>query len=525
MAINRRQMLKASGLAVVGTSLSSSGYAVSPQSSARVSKCSGKRKNIVIIKADQWRWDFLGCMGHKVVKTPNIDKLAKDSYLLKNEFTVSTLCVPSRTSFFTGKYVHRTAKTSNAPKEHMQLKDWSFIEPLKEMGYTIGHAGKNHTFGEEYFGKFFDYRQEATHHGKRVGTITEDDKKVNAYLRKDPRPGYEDATMMLGGLIPGPMPFPKEKCPAYRIAEDGIKFVEDNKDKTFFLHYSFGDPHWPTVAPDPYYSMYDPEDMELEAFPISWEGRPFKHFTQSRALGFDKYTDKQLKRILATYCAQMTFVDASVGMMIDKLKELGLYDDSVIVFTADHGDYGGRYGIIEKTGSFHEVLLRIPGMVKLPGTKGGESIEADISNIDMMPTIFDYLGYGYPADVQGVSFMPVIKGEKDSHRDAIFAEVGQPNSPPPPMPLEDYDAYNAEKIKTDGPFWFCQYTTRGRMVMIRKDGWKYCFYTGDTNELYDLKNDPLEEHNLVDDPKYAKKRTELKNELLEWILREPVLGV
>ena len=103
------------------------------------------------------------------------------------------------------------------------------------------------------------------------------------------------------------------KCPAYRIAEDGIKFVEDNKDKTFFLHYSFGDPHWPTVAPDPYYSMYDPEDMELEAYPINWEGRPFKHFTQSCALGFDKYTDARLKRILATYCGDGDRPRASEG--------------------------------------------------------------------------------------------------------------------------------------------------------------------------------------------------------------------
>lgn len=529
--INRREMLRASGLAVVGGTVSAyAGKAKGAiehdpvKSVVEIPGGKGILKNIIIIKVDQLRWDFLGCMGHKVVKTPNIDKFAKDGYVLDNEFTVSTLCVPSRTSFFTGKYVHRTAKTSNAPEEHMQLKDWSFIEPLYEMGYTVGHAGKNHTFSNEYFEKYFSYREESTHHGKKVGTITDDDKKVKAYLRKDPRDGYENATMMLGGLIPGPMPFAAEKCPTYRIAEDGIKFVEDNKDKPFVLHYAFGDPHWPTVVPDPYYSMYDPEDMELEAFPIEWKGRPFKHFTQSKALGFDKYSVKELKRILATYCGQISYVDAAVGMMIDKLKELGLYEDSVIMFTADHGDYGGRYGIIEKTGSFHEVLVRIPGIIKLPGMKGDKHIEAQISNIDVLPTIFDYLGFVYPLDVQGESFLGVLKGEKEEHRETIFSEVGQANMPPAPIAYENYDAYNAERSKKN-PFWFCEYTTRGRMVMIRKKDWKYMYYTGDTNELYDLKNDPLEMHNLVDDPKYAKKKAELKNELIEWLLKEPVLGV
>ncbi|MHC4122200.1 MAG: sulfatase family protein [Planctomycetota bacterium] len=181
--------------------------------------------NIIIIKTDQLRWDFLGCMGHKVIKTPNIDRLAKESFVLENEFTVSTICVPSRTSFFTGKYVHRTAKTSNKMDEHIKVSDWSFIKPLKEMGYAIGLAGKNHTFHDEYFKEYFDYREETSHWGKTHGKITDDDKKVRAYLRNDPRPGFQNK-VMLSGLIPGPMPFPEEKCPAYRIAEDGINFLE-----------------------------------------------------------------------------------------------------------------------------------------------------------------------------------------------------------------------------------------------------------------------------------------------------------
>jgi len=530
--MNRREMLKASGIGIIGAGTLGAvdGFGMgkpAPKETGISEKKppNARMKNIIIIKSDQLRWDFLGCMGSKIVKTPNIDKLAEDGFVLEKEFTVSTLCVPSRTSFFTGKYVHRTANTSNAKDEHIQPGEWSFVEPLKRMGYKIGIAGKNHAFSDEYFDKFFDYREETSSHGKIFGRISRSDKKVRKYLLHDPRDKYEKSNNMLGGLIPGPMPFPKEQCPAYRVGEDGVRFVEEHKDNRFFMYYSFADPHWPQVVPEPYYSMYDPDEMNLEAYPMDWDGHPFKHFVQSRALGFAKYSKKELQRILATYCGQVSFVDASVGMLIDKLKELGLYEDTVIVFTADHGDFGGRYGIIEKTGAFYEPLLRIPGVIKLPGIKGGKRIDAQISNIDVMPTIFDYLNISYPSDVQGISFLPVLKGERQGHRDVIFSEVGQPNMPPEPVARDKYDKYNAGKIKRDGPFWFCDFTTRGRMVMIRKDGWKYCYYVGDTNELYNVADDPYEVNNLVDEPKYAAKKQELKNELMEWLLTEPVKGI
>ena len=485
-----------------------------------------KPVNIIIIKTDQHRFDLLGCMGNKVIKTPNIDKLASQSFILTNEFTVSPICTPSRTSFFTGKYVIRTGDVFNYEEHHLQPNDWSFIAPLKEQGYKIGLAGKNHVFSEDFFKKYIDYREETSHVGKLKGTITEIDKKVHEYLSKDSRPGFEKSKQLLEGLVEGPMPFKLEDCPAYRIAEDGIRFLEENKNNPFLLHYSFGDPHWPTVVPEPFYSMYNPDSLEMLAENFDWKGHPFKHFVQSQAAGYEHYTHQEKARILATYYGQITFIDAAVGMLLDKLEVLGLMENTIIVFTSDHGDFGGNYGMVAKTGGFQESLVRIPGIIYLPNLKGnGKKIPALISNIDIMPTVFDYIGKSYPKQVQGKSFLNILKGEKEIHREVIFSEVGRVETPPPALPRDEYKAYASKRAETEGMFWFIDYTTKGRSVMIRKGDWKYNFYTGDVNELYNLKVDPLELNNLIDKPKYADIQKELNAQLIEWLLVAPVENI
>ncbi len=484
------------------------------------------KPNIIIIKTDQHRFDLLGCIGNKTVKTPNLDKLAGRAFLLKNEFTVAPICTPSRTSFFTGKYIIRTGNVFNGDEHHLQPDDWSFIEPLKKAGYIIGLAGKNHTFSEGFFNKYFDYREESSHFGKIHGEISKEDKEVRTYLTKDSRKGFEKSKMLLEGLVDGPMPFPKEVCPAYRTAIDGVNFLDKYHDKPFFLHFSFGDPHWPTVAPEPYYSMYNPDSLTLPEENFNWKGHPFKHFVQSQAAGYDHYNHQEKARILATYYAQISFVDACIGLLLDKLDSFGLMKNTIIVFTSDHGDFGGNYGMVAKTGGFQESLIRIPGIVYLPKLEGkGKAVDALISNIDVMPTVYDYLGMAYPKQVQGKSFLGVLQGKNTSHRDVIFSEVGTIDTPPPAMPREQYKQYAAERAKKDGMFWFIDYTTKGRSVMIRKGDWKYTYNTGDLSELYNFKKDPLELNNLIDKPKYAAVQKALNSELIAWLLAAPVENI
>ena len=478
--------------------------------------------NVILIKTDQQRFDTLSCMGNQEIRTPNIDRLARRGTLFRNAFCCTPICVPSRVSFFTGQYVHRTQCTSNAPEHHIKPGDWSFLEALRESDYALGLAGKNHAFQDSYLEQHFSYREEYGHWGKTHGDLTEADKAVSRWLRSKDGPGKRlpDGRLM-EGLVDTPLPFDAAECPTWRIAQDAIRFVDQTGNRPFFLHCSFPDPHFPNTVCEPYYSMYPPENLELENPDMDWSGRPFAHFVQSQSSGFDTYTEDERKKILSAYYGQIHFIDEAVGALIDAVEERGLSEKTIFVFTSDHGDFAGRYGLIGKTKGFHEALIRIPLVIAIPNEKQVSESHAEISNIDVMPTLAEVLGLKQPDSVQGRSFLRVIRGEANTHRRAIFAEVGEPRPPPPLIPIDEFSAYNCRRQEDDGVFWFIEYTTRGRAAMIRKDGWKYCYYTGDQEELYHVEDDPAELTNLASVDEHAEMRDNLKSALLEWALSEP----
>lgn len=473
-----------------------------------------KKKNIIVIMTDEQRADALSCNKNSYVQTPNIDAIASEGFNLKETFCVSPLCVPSRNCFFTSQYPQRNASFGNGYESHISLDQLSLVELLKNEGYKIGLSGKNHTFQDDYFDTWFDYREQYFHWGKEVGTLTESDKSVIDWIAENRR--HE-------GLIDGAMPFPEEQCPTYRIAEDAIKFVDQCNDDPFFLYYSFPDPHWPNIVPEPYYSMIDPEQLELEASDINWSDKPFKYFVQSNTADFCDYTIEERKRILATYYAQIAFIDKAVGMLTDHLKKEGLYEDTVILFCADHGNFAGRYNLIGKTGGFMDALIRIPAVLRLPGLEGGKEIDAQINNIDFTPTFLEYLGMKQPGCMQGESFLDVLKGERDQHRDTIFCEVNPLPMPPEPVPREGYVDYHKKMDKEHprGRSWMCDYTCNGRSACIRKNGWKYSWHTGWNDELYNLEEDPMEKTNLAQNSDYTAIKSELQGELIQWAIYAP----
>lgn len=251
---------------------------------------------------------------------------------------------------------------------------------------------------------------------------------------------------------------------------------------------------------------------------MDWEGHPFKHFVQSRACEFDRYTTAERQRILATYYGQCAFIDDAVGRVLGRLRELRLEQDTLVIFAADHGNFAGRYGLVGKTGGFFDALIRIPLIMAGPGVPAGRVSDAAISNIDLAPTILEHLQMPALPQAQGCSLLPLLRGETDTHRQAIFAEVGDPTPPPAPRDRQTYDDYNRERCAKDGWFWFIEYVMRGRAAMIRKDGWKYAFNTGDLDELYHVAEDPLELNNLAADPACAKQREQLRDLLFDRLL-------
>ena len=462
---------------------------------------------------DEQRWDSLSCMGNTDVKTPNMDSIAKEGFVFRNAFCAAPLCVPSRVCFFTGQYVHRNMAVSNGIKSHIKTSQLSLVELFKEAGYRIGLAGKNHTFDDDYMDKWFDFREEYFHFGKTKGTFTVEDKRIVEYFRE--RRGE--------GLIDGPAPFAEEHWIDNRIAEDGIRFVENCGRHPFFLYFSFPGPHWPNVVCEPYYSMFPPEGIgDLEACDIDWSSHPFKHFVQSQVNGFDRYSTMERKRILSTYYGQIASIDAAIGKLMEKIRQLGLEGDTLIVFTADHGNFAGRYGLVGKTGGFFDALLKVPLMIKIPGYgSGGRSISGEVSNIDLMPTLLELSGMDIPDGVQGKSMVQLMDGKEERLRSEIFAEVGAPRYPLNPVDPKDFKELDRKMSKERGSQWFCDYSSNGRSAMIRKDGWKYCYYVGDKDEMYDLSSDPFETKNLSSEPSFSCKKEEMRRQLMDWLLMEP----
>ncbi|MGE4490673.1 MAG: sulfatase, partial [Kiritimatiellales bacterium] len=480
------------------------------------------KTNILLITVDEQRWDTLSCMGNSVIKTPNIDRLAQDGILFQNAFTVSPLCVPSRTSFFTGIYPSRRERFSNHVTNQIASVDWTYLEALKNKGYRIGLAGKNHTFQPSYFKQWFDFREEYGHWGKEVGELTPSDSADKQFRHSEKR-GATPGGILVEGLIDAPEPFQENECMSARITDDALRFLEQDHGVPFFLHYSFPDPHWPTVVCEPYFSMYK-DQLDKIALPgfdqIDWDTHPFAHYVQSQASGYDRYTEDERKKILAVYYGQISFIDSEVGRIIAYLKSNGLYDKTLIIYNSDHGNFGGQFGLVSKTKAFYESLIRIPLIMKLPGFAGGQVVSAQLENIDVLPTVFDYLGLPVPDDIDGKSFLPVLTGKKKEHRTAIYSEVGELGLPPPPISKEIYPAYNMQRSE-ENMFWFIEYTTRGRCAMIRGNGWKYVYYNGDMEELYHYEDDPLELVNLAYHPEYL----DLKKAMHKKLIQQNFVGI
>lgn len=493
-----------------------------------------ERKNVLLIMSDQQRYDTLSCLGHPMVKTPNLDALASQSMLFTESYCVEPLCIPSRNSLFTGQYPHRTGAVMNVGKTDLiHSGRSSLLETFKAGGYKLGLSGKNHCFTDEYAAHWFDFVEEYDHGGKKNGSITQVDKDVRKYIMERRVPG----------LLEGPMPFAEADCPTHRIAEDGLRFIEQYRDDPFFLFLSFPDPHFPHIVCEPYYSMYRPEEAALEGTDVDWSGLPFTDFVcmQTNGIGTADYTEEQRKRILATYYGQISFVDKAVGVVLEKIRALGLEDDTIVVYCSDHGDFGGRYGVMEK-GTLHDILLRIPTLVRIPGWSRNGTTRAQISNIDILPTLMEYLQLepGAGARMQGMSFLSVLGGEKEDHRTEIYAEGGYPKFPEPDDDvmafdeirgklemnweehLEQFHALRKSKENSGHYAWVKKVYKRGRKATVKIDNWRYAYTVGDKEQLYNLNTDPCETRNLAYQPEYADRKERLKQKLMDWLLTEPL---
>ncbi len=434
-----------------------------------------KQLNVLWIMTDQQRADTFGCKGFPKIQTPNMDKLIQEGMSFERSYCSSPVCLPSRASFLSGKYVGETGAWQN----NCLLNDDVELLPtiLKNAGYRGANIGKDHFGRNPKLEWEFDQCIEDSFGATAPRSVP----FMPALFEDNLFMGHQESTnsdLMVYGKYPGPL----EMSKSYLLANAAVNWLGWNDDpRPFLLRVSFDDPHPPVVPPEPYFGMYNPDDMPDELFSDaekSMANKPKYIQEFNKFSGADELTEKEHRRHAAEYCALITHMDAQIGRVLDKLDELGLRENTIVILNSDHGHMIGEHGFAMKGVTMHEGVAKIPTVIRWPG-KIEENSKSDalVSNVDFLPTILDVLNISdKDKNLVGKSMKPLFYGENESIRDCVF------------LHWDDFG-------------W----------GIVEKE-WKLTFYDGnEQGELYYLPEDPYEKNNRWGDETV----NDIKNDLLK----------
>lgn len=438
-----------------------------------------ERPNIVFLYTDDQAQWALGAYGNKEIRTPNLDRIAREGALFRNAFTVTPVCSPSRASMFTSRYSNQFGITDWIdPKiePDLGLAPSAILWPelLKAHGYATALMGKWHL---GTLGKFHPTRQGFD---RFYGFLAGGNQPINPELQ------VKGIVQRVEGSLPD------------LLVDQGIDFIEANHNRNrdrngnrpFLLSIHFRAPHVPYApVPEQDSAQYSKLDPTIPDFP----GLP----------------RQRVKEITRRYYASVSSVDRNVGRLLDKLDTLKLTDKTIVIFTSDHGYMIGHHGLWHKgngswlaegkTGrrpNMFDNSIRVPLLVRWPGTVApGTTIDRVVSNLDLFPTILEMTGSGVPDNLQisGRSFVPLLREPNNSAvawNDTLFGQ---------------YDMHNGHVA---------------RMRMIRTPEWKLVrhFEPGVDDELFHLADDPGETQNLADSPAHRDRKAELAKQINQWMI-------
>jgi arylsulfatase A-like enzyme len=457
-----------------------------------------KRPNILFICTDQQRYDALGCYGNPHIQTPTIDGLAAEGVLFEQCYVQSSVCAPSRASLVTGQYPHLHGLWGNGVS--LPPNPAIFSRHLADSGYSCGMIGKMHLaacFGgrtEERLDdgyEFYCWAHDPTHKSP--------ENDYHVWMKERYPDIFEDAFANGTRERHEPAAFDTIPTKAHYsrwASERTIEFLdgEREEDEPFFLWVNFFDPHHPFVAPEEYLDRYDPETVpDPVGFPGELATKPPIQQEASNASyagharGYTTYPPREIKEIIAAYYAMVTLIDDEVKRILDRLEVLGLSEDTIVIFTSDHGEMLGD----------HQLLLKGPLILRWPGQlPAGERRPELVQWIDLTSTFLDVAGVDPMPTAQGTSLMPLARGDADAEgRGWALCEYLNSGHPyDPPLYMTMLRTGDHKLIVQHGP----PATTRDR-----------------TGELYNLAHDPAELINLWDEPAAAEIRIELERMLLD----------
>jgi arylsulfatase A-like enzyme len=482
-------------------------------------------RNVLLITADQWRGDCLSARGHPCVRTPHLDALAGDGVSFSRHYCQAVPCGPSRASLHTGLYLMNHRSATNGTPLDRRHDNWAQI--VRRAGYDPLLFGYTDTSPDPR-----DYPADhpvlRTYEGVLPGLtpkvlLTADitawaewlkargvalpDRLYDLYYRKAAQREWED-----GGPSPAPLLLDHTHHDTYFMTEQVIEHLT-RSDEPWCIHLSWLRPHPPWIAPAPYNARYPPDELPgfVRAPTIEQESsqHPWLAFQLGRKNNRAPESEPRLRRLKASYYGLMSEVDDNLGRLIAHLKAIGQYEQTLIIFTSDHGEQIGDHWLLGKCGYF-EQSYHIPLIVRDPCASAdstrGRTVDAFTENVDIMPTLLDWLDLESPPQCDGKSLLPFITS----------AEAGAP----PAWREEAHWEFDFRDPTDSGverslgiPMHACT------LNVIRGQRYKYVHFAGLPPLLFDLQEDPEELYNRATDPDYAPIVLEYAQRMLSWRMR------
>ena len=407
----------------------------------------------------------MGNSGHSVVRTPHLDRLAEQSYTFDNAYCNSPICTPSRLSMLTGRYPHQIEAWDLGAIADRQYKTWG--DYLAKAGYESVLCGRTHFNGDDRLLGFSDrllddlprWRNTSGHPPRR----TPDERRGSNSHVAECGPGEHQHTKYDKNVANLAVDFLREKA-----ASPG--------DKPFLLYCGFMHPHFPLIAPPEFFSCYNPDSLEL---PITWNEPLASQHPIIQHLRWAWRNDipppeTTVRRALASYYALVSSLDAQIGRVLQAIDTSSLRENTLVIYTSDHGEMAGHHGIWQKQ-CFYEPAVKVPLMLRLPSSdSSGESgcVVQNVSLVDVLPTLLEVAGLEMPIDLPGASLLAIARHQPNETTRPVFSE------------------YHHMGMLHAG-------------FMLKRGHYKLCHYVGSQPQLFNVNADPLENNDLASKPEYA----------------------
>ncbi|MYI93528.1 sulfatase-like hydrolase/transferase [Candidatus Poribacteria bacterium] len=427
--------------------------------------------NIVFLFSDEHTGTVMGNSGHPVVRTPHLDRLAERCYTFDNAYCNYPICTPSRLSMLTGRYPHQIDAWDLGVIPNREHKTWG--DYLAEAGYETVLCGRTHFNGTDRLQGFShrlldDLPRWISRNGRPPRRTADARRGSNSHVTEC-GPGDHEHTQY-----------------DQHVTDLAVNYLQEKAasadDKPFLLYCGYMHPHFPLIAPQTFFSLYDPNSLAL---PDTWN-EPLE--SQHPIIQHHRWSwrndipppEETVRCALASYYALVSCLDAQIGRILDTIDASRLSEDTIIIYTSDHGEMAGSHGIWQKQ-CFYEAAVKVPLMIRLPSGETGR-VAQNVSLVDVLPTLLEIAEVEKPSDLPGESLLEIAQYQSDETTRAVFSE------------------YHHMGMMNAG-------------FMLKQGDYKLCHYVGSQPQLFDVKTDPLENIDLAQKPEYADVREELENVL------------